>query len=283
MTRSVQDTPFVADFEANLEQRSDRIADRIRETLGCDCSAISVQIDQKLFSLGMAVAPGAQMLPREHDWADTICAKVIQHEGPLCVDDAREDLTLRDLAHVKDVGFAGYLGHPIRDGFGRSYGVLCAVAMDRRSWTPGDKALVEAAASEAGSLFAVQQLRNEITGLHKELADADRILMTLANTVQSLVSVHDATGDMLFASSNLRAAFSETSLVDVVKKALRQDLPDTLQIADLGIAGDDILRLRNLSVSSARGGPSAVSAQIRRAPGDTYTVHWGAEVARLLN
>ena len=283
MVESMGHVSFVAGIQDSLEQRSDRIAGRIRESLNCYCSAISVQIDQTLYSLGMSVAPGEQMLPREHQWADTICARVIQRETALCVEDAREDPALRGLAHVKDAGFAGYLGHPICDSEGHSYGVLCAVAQERRDWSSADKAIVEAAANEAAAVFAIQQLNNEVAGLHKELAEADRILMTLANSVQTLVSVHDANGDLLFATSDMRSNFKEPSFVGAVKRALQ---PGGLQgrwPQDDAELDDGNLRLGEVAVETSQGGQLSLSALVRRSPADTHVVHWSLGVAQLVS
>ncbi len=277
------EAPLATDFEASLERKSDQIANRVRESLGCDCSAVTVQAEGKMFSLGIAEAPGVQLLPREHRWEDTVCAKVIQRGGVICVSDAHEEQELRDLVHVKDVGFTGYLGYPIRDSQGQPYGVLCAVTLDRRDWSTADMAIVEAAACEAGSLFAVKQLRNEIAGLYKDLADADRILMTLANSVQTLVSIHDVSGDMLFASSNLRNTYNEKSLVNAVNSALKSDAVKHRVLDNDNTEGDNILRVRDVVVTTPKGGKTAISAQIRRSPANTYYVYWKVGVAQILN
>ena len=264
-------------IERSIESKTDRIANKVREQIGCDKVLISIILDETLLAIGIAATPGLPEMPRTHNKADTVCAETIARGELLVCTDVRLDRELADIPYVKERFVAGYLGCPVRDSEDKSYGAICALTSEPREWSDSDIAAIRAGACEAASLIAVEQIRNELSGIQKYLADADRALMSLANSMTALVSVHDTSGELLFASSNLRLAFNETTLEDAVREALQTDLVDR-QLSQFNRRSDDrVARLQNVVIRNHHGSNTAISAQIRPAATDTYYVYWKPE------
>jgi PAS domain S-box-containing protein len=73
--------------------------------------------------------------------AETICSRVLEEGASLAVDNVKEDPTLRDLARVRQLDIAAYLGLPLRAS-GGIRGTFCAVDHLPRTWSPDAVALM---------------------------------------------------------------------------------------------------------------------------------------------
>jgi PAS domain S-box-containing protein len=109
--------------------------------LGAPFAAVSLMDGGRRLVLGRFGAVAALDLPAESPMEAGPCTCVFGEGGPLAVPDLRADSRFAE-GGAAAAGVRGYLGVPLRDGEGRSIGVLCAVTGEPRAWSPADAELL---------------------------------------------------------------------------------------------------------------------------------------------
>ncbi len=134
-------------------------------------SLISVLDDHRQFFKSQCGLPEPWASRRETPLSHSFCQHVTATGTPLIVEDARRDALVRENLAVIDVGVIAYLGVPLCDAHGVTYGALCAICSEPRIWTEGDFEIMQALAaqvmSEVSLRVQVREQRQELTAFEK--------------------------------------------------------------------------------------------------------------------
>lgn len=106
----------------------DTLVQQLKRMYGVDSAAVNLLDGDELWALA-TTDPEAEDIPQ----AETICDVVIRSDGPLLVNDIREDPRFRDLPVVLARDLRFYAGYPIRTWDGHRVGAICVLDRAPRS------------------------------------------------------------------------------------------------------------------------------------------------------
>jgi hypothetical protein len=102
-----------------------RMVDFLRKAYGTRYAALNVIDGDRQWTLAAA---GARSYDRGR--SESLCAVTIQHDAPMVIGDAREDLLFSQYSEVKNGAIRFYAGHPIESPDGLRLGALCICGPD---------------------------------------------------------------------------------------------------------------------------------------------------------
>jgi PAS domain S-box-containing protein len=179
-------------LDTRPEDRFDRIARVAAALYDVPIAFLSLMDSERQWMQSCLGIPRA-----DHVRDDTICATTLLQDGPLIVNDLREDSRFRDLPGVAaDGGVRFYAGHPLHVQ-GQVVGTLCVVDLEPRSLTATQLArlpdLARWAEEELGAVELAEALTHE-----RETAQALQVLQQRDELVlaaaETGVLVTDAVG-----------------------------------------------------------------------------------------
>jgi anti-anti-sigma factor len=163
---SVRDPERVAAVRATQlldtapEEPFDRLAAHAAALLGAPLAFVTLVDDRRAFWKSAVGLDAARAAWREQPVGESFCRYVVEDDGPLLVQDARDDARTRETGAIAALGIVAWAGHPIRSADGRVVGVLCVGDPRPREWTHEHAAVLAALASAASSEVG---LRSAIT------------------------------------------------------------------------------------------------------------------------
>ena len=119
----------------------------------------------------------------------SFCRHVVQIEGPLVIEDAREHPVLRHNLAVPDLGVIAYAGMPLVTSDGHVLGSFCAIDYQPRAWSDEDLATLEELTRSAA-------VELELRAQTRRLAEQTHLLDLRSEELRQLV---DATGELVCA------------------------------------------------------------------------------------
>ncbi|MEP2031284.1 MAG: GAF domain-containing protein [Paracoccaceae bacterium] len=200
--------------DVKIVAKADKVAAELSNSVKCDGVFISLANRNRLFSFGMASAEGPNDNMRSHEYADSICGVTIDKNTQLVLSDARKTEEFSTIPYVSEGHIVGYLGQPIRDAEARAIGAICAISSEPRVWSESDKRNLQMSCVETEYLLATELLQREMVYLSQALGEYDSILMSLANNIDLMTSVHSENGELLFATKTLLDELDVSSLED---------------------------------------------------------------------
>ena len=267
-------------FDDEFALEIDQLASRLMQDVQCHGAFVNVLIEGKrLFSLGVGNAADVEPV-RIHPSEGSMCTYAAQHADPLILPDARQHDVFKSSPQVEAGLVASYLGQPITDSLNRAFGTVSAIHAEPRIWSKSDIALVRAYAAQASSLFLIRQLRFEAQGLHTYINEADRALMSLSNSLTGLISVHDANGQEIFATAELRSSVGPSAIEDTVRTAIAAGLASIPATSAKFNNGPIHLGAFSNVLKASDGRPgTGFSLQLWRSTQDTFYAFWNHETA----
>lgn len=146
--------------------RATRLATRL---LGTPVSLVSLVDENRQFFKSQHGLPKPYSDARETPLTHSFCQHVVDRDGPLVVEDARENPIVRTNQAIRDLDVIAYLGVPIRAPGGEALGSFCVIADSPRQWSDDEIELLEDIARGLASEVA---LRLEL--LERERAEQER-------------------------------------------------------------------------------------------------------------
>jgi len=135
---------------------------------------VSAQRAVRTSSFGIDDAGAGQELPL----SESLCAEVVEVDGPVLVDDVDGHPRSRALPVVAQLGLAAWAGFPVRDARGLALGALCVVDTRRRGWSEHHRdvleTLAQAASGEIGLRLALWEARVAQNASSRRADEADR-------------------------------------------------------------------------------------------------------------
>ena len=181
----------------------DALAQSIAARLRWDVSVISVVNRDALIALGVS-GDEIDVAGRTAPARDTICERTIQAGRPFRVADVQSNPDLRALPAVSHYNIGAYLGVPVAvEGRGVA-GAVCAISASARLWQDAEVEYLIAVSDLVGSKIERHLLRYEQQALSAALAENDAILSMLSHIGGKALTVHNASGDLVFANSAMR-------------------------------------------------------------------------------
>ena len=181
----------------------DALAQSIAARLRCDISVISVANGDALIALGVS-GDEVDVAGRAFPARDTICERTIRAGRTLRIADVQSNPDLRALPAVSQFDIGSYLGVPVKvDGRGVA-GAVCAISASARLWQDAEVDYLIAVSDLVGSKIERHVLRYEQQALSAALAENDAILSMLSHIGGKALTVHNASGDLVFANSAMR-------------------------------------------------------------------------------
>lgn len=116
--------------EAKRDPQLDRVARIARATFGVDFSSITVFDHDRALFVGGGGFDGVEA-PREA----SPCKLVVDSGQIVTTDDARTDERFDNIANIRGMDAAFYVGHPLKDSAGNVVGSLCLVNQEPRLLT----------------------------------------------------------------------------------------------------------------------------------------------------
>lgn len=180
----------------------DALAKSISAKLRCDTSLIGVVNAEALIALGHSERE-PRSVQRGFCARDAICAQVVRAGRPLRVADVQSDSELHAIPAVADMRIGAYLGVPlVLEGRG-VVGAICVMSCCARLWQDSDVAYLLSIGDLVQSKIELLLLRYEQNSLSAALAESDAILTMLSKVKCSALTVHNASGDLVFSSSGM--------------------------------------------------------------------------------
>ena len=134
------------------------------------------------------VADGGE-LPLSH----SLCALLLEGDGPLVIEDAEHDARVSSHGAVLELGVRAYLGIPVRGCDGHTLGAICAIDTSPRRWTDANFDVLEAIATSVELELRLAVARRErerlqqIVASHHAVHDLIVAGAPLAETLEMLV------------------------------------------------------------------------------------------------
>ena len=273
----MQDLLSTADG-GDILRKADGIAEKLSEHLECDAVYISVANRNRLFSFGMKGGAGTTDADRFHESADTVCAKTISKNELVALSDARLNDEYSDIAYVDQGAIVGYVGQPIRNSEGGVIGAICGISRTPRIWSDADKLSLQLACLEVECLLSTELLKSELAFLSRALGEYDTVVLALTQNMCLMSSVHDAQGEVLFASKclldeidaeNLEAAFRDSRVAAI--SCSEKGQVRSVENLDPEPAQDNVLVVQSLKTATSWHG------SVEQCPGPVYFVSWTAD------
>lgn len=147
--------PVAGLLEPSLRVALDRAAQQAADVFAMPLAMVSLVDERHRICQGVAGLDEAgpafeRIVPRE----DTLCAEVVARAATLVVDDTERDPRCAALRSVQRAGIRFYAGAPLRDGDGRTIGVLCVLDLVPRRLAAAERSLLERLADDASTLLA---------------------------------------------------------------------------------------------------------------------------------
>ena len=196
----------------------DMLAEVAKTQLSCDMIFVSIAKHEKLFSVGLDLSSAKSSSNRVHRAADTVCQTTVDENRIVALENAKADERFNSLEYVTKGDIVGYLGVPLRAQSDQAYGAVCAITNSKRSWSPNERQFLESLSMVVSSLIAKETQQREMVLLQESMKEADLVLMTLSQEISALVSVHNPSGSVLFASLRLMRMAPEISIEDAAVK-----------------------------------------------------------------
>ena len=266
----------VADRSVNgIIAKADTIADALIERIECDKVYVSLANNDTLFSIGITGALGPDNMNRKHIIGDTVCGFTIARNERLVLEDARLDEELSDVPFVESGGIVAYLGQPLCDESAKPIGAICAVSSKPKKWTDTDILNLQNSCKEIEQLLATEMLSRQIEEFSGALLDYDNVLLALAHNLDLMASVHNASGDLLFATNKLLQHLPPASLEKAVaQQDPKEDLfclPPSENVVDLRTQAKFAPRVR---VSSRSGQAECWGIDVLKSSDTMLFVSW---------
>jgi signal transduction histidine kinase len=137
------DTPPEADFDALTKLAT--------KALGVPASLVSLVEPHRQFFKSQCGLREPFASERETPISHSVCQHVVALGQPLIIEDARLHPLVRDNPGIPMLGMIAYLGVPLFDSAGVTYGAFCAFSGEPRIWTAADLEILTALAAHAMS------------------------------------------------------------------------------------------------------------------------------------
>lgn len=192
------------DYHHNFSSVSefDTLAETVAERLRCEFVFVNIVDGDAMLSLGHSHPTGAPD-ERAARKEDTICSRTVAAGRILRLPDIRRDPELNALPAVKKCGAAAYLGAPVWREDKGIVGAICAISTSPRIWRDSEAEYLALAAELVESKIDRQMLHLEKRALSKALAENDAVLVALSGLAGKAFTVHNAQGELVFASGGM--------------------------------------------------------------------------------
>jgi GAF domain-containing protein len=212
------DLPTWAPLPAMADEGLDRLAATVARELGVPRSLVV------LVSKGGQVLPGLFGMPepwatrRSMPLTHSLSQRVTSTGEPLVLRDARTDPALAQSPSVREMGVVAYAGAPLWDVAGRPIGVLVAIDVVPRDWTPAELGTLHRLAAEGSRQLQVQAVElAEREALAAAVRD-DTTARVAAERARSLLVGAEAEADRTRLVARLSAALLDVrSLAGVLR------------------------------------------------------------------
>lgn len=205
----------------------DALAQSISAKLGCETSLISVVNVDALVALGYSGDHQA-VEGRSFQLRDTMCARTVRAGKPLRVVNAQSEAWTQDIPAVDALGIGAYLGVPLKIEGKGVVGAVCAISTSPRIWQDSEVDYLIAVSDLVESKIERHLLRYEQKALSAALEENDAILNMLSEMEGKAMTVHNANGELVFASSamlkNLRLNMQEMLTLTQVARQLEFEM-----------------------------------------------------------
>lgn len=230
----------------DLFQSLDKLAKCAADDLEVERIMISISQGDLLQTLGSFPAIGKDLAARAHKPNDTACTLALKLEATLCVEDARLNVSLRDLPYVKNGRIVGYLGVPIEvAGYG-FVGSICAISREPRTWTSLESKYLEQFSQTVSMCLLAAMNQIEHGHLSDDLSALDQIVATLAAEISVPTSIYTETGEMAFANAALTSV-APLEIVTAYQKRRRARVANTAQSDSDGQPYSELIKFAGLS------------------------------------
>ncbi len=142
-------------MDTQAEEGFDRLTRLACRILHTPIGMVSLLDEGRHFCKSCIGLPEPWMSQRELPLSYSLCKYIMVSDGPLVVEDAREDARLRDCLGVRELGAVAYVGIPLVIA-GQTLGTFCVVDTIPRHWTADDVRLLE---DLAGAVMTELELR----------------------------------------------------------------------------------------------------------------------------
>ncbi len=145
-------------LDSGVDPAFDRIARLAAQVLNAPAALVSlVDADRQFFKSCLGL-PEPWASRRETPLSHSFCQHAVAHRVPLVVDDARQDVVLRDNLAIREMGVVAYAGIPLIDSAGNVLGTLCVIDSQPRHWTTDQiQLLADLAASVVTEITLARQ------------------------------------------------------------------------------------------------------------------------------
>lgn len=191
------------DTQTDILSKADELAADLADQLNCDFVVISLANTERLFSFGVAGMDVTDVRARLHDCSDTVCCMTVEKNSAVVISDARTVEGILERLYVTTGKIVGYIGEPIRDASRAAIGAICAVTASPRQWSDADKLAIKQVRDETENLLAYSMMQNEVSSQSRALGDYDNIVGAIALHADAMISIHNTSGELLFATNAL--------------------------------------------------------------------------------
>ncbi|KNG93205.1 sensor histidine kinase [Pseudaestuariivita atlantica] len=174
------------------EEAFDRAVRLARAIIDAPVALISLVDDQRQFFKAHSGLPEpfatAQGTPLTHSF----CQHVVTQDAELVVQDAREDVILRDNLAIRDLEVIAYLGVPLHVK-GHAIGSFCAIDSRPREWTESDLQALRDIAATVETEINLRQAVSKSRLLNRELNHRVGNLFTIIGGMIAMTARQAAT------------------------------------------------------------------------------------------
>lgn len=144
----------------------DRLTRLATRLLGVPVALISLVDTDRQFFLSSHGLEGEYAERRETPLTHSFCQHVVNRQGPLVVEDARNVAMLEDNRAIEELNVVAYAGMPLTTPDGFTLGSLCAIDSKPRTWSQDD---LDALSDLSATVMAEIELRHLTRRLDTEI------------------------------------------------------------------------------------------------------------------
>ena len=183
-------------LDSGPEEYLDRLSRIASDALGVPWVFVTIVDASRSFWKSAAGAPREGIAYGENRVEESFCQYVIGADGPVVIQDARDDRRSEGNPSIESMGVVAWCGYPIRSHGGEVLGTFCAVDRRPRLWTNADRTLMEGLASAAAGHL---QLRAALVSARTATAALDAELQAREVIVQRAVLLARFTAELIAA------------------------------------------------------------------------------------
>ncbi|MEU4691925.1 GAF domain-containing protein [Actinoplanes sp. NPDC023714] len=144
-------------LDTEPEEEFDALTRLAAEVTGARRAFVTVVDDRRSFWKSCVGVPDLPVEQRQNLVHESPCHILIATDAPLISEDARQDVRMKDVPAVEQLGIGAWAGVPVHDRGGFVIGGLCVVADEARDWSPVQVRTLHTLAEAASAQIKLRQ------------------------------------------------------------------------------------------------------------------------------